>query len=106
MPGALAGTFTKDLYFEALPYMVLSVVPITGGHRQTCRCAYYPDTGPDRWPFLSFHLFFQVISSGRKEARGLGASAAHFKKDFVTFKLGLFSECREGLQLGQQAATT
>lgn len=44
MPGALTGTFTKDLYFEALPYMVLSDVPITGGHRQTCRWAYYPDT--------------------------------------------------------------
>lgn len=96
MPGALTGTFTKDLYFEALPYMVLSDVPIIGGHRQTCRWAYYPDTIDFRlslffiggtwprqmriaFPFLSFHLFSQVISSGRKEARGLGASAAHFK---------------------------
>lgn len=37
MPGALAGTFTKDLYFEALP------LHGSGGHRQTCRWAYYPD---------------------------------------------------------------
>lgn len=43
MPGALAGTFTKDLYFRALPLHDFSVVPITGGHRQTCRWAYYPD---------------------------------------------------------------
>lgn len=42
---------------------------------------------------FSFPIFFSlVISNCKKEAKGLGTSAA--RQDFVAFKLGLFSKGR------------
>lgn len=38
------------------PYVVLSVVPITDGHRQTCRWAYYPDIVDFRLSFFCRNL--------------------------------------------------
>lgn len=54
-----------------------------------CLVGTWPEQMVIAFPFLSFLL---VISSCKKEAKGLGASAA--RQDFVAFKLGLFSKGR------------